>query len=180
MRNKNIFSILVAVLFCFSLFLHEDCIGATYSGSETTLPQELTGIDLTKTDPIAAALILAEGRLKQGLWQEAIQYVQFVISRDKQNNKAHGILGTIYALGGQKKMAEDELTFFKGKGEKGFYVDLIEAIVKAQEKKFKEAEHHLNLALQKEPGHPVAIYYSGSLRSLPKTIRERLKTPLKP
>jgi tetratricopeptide (TPR) repeat protein len=163
MSNKNIFSILFAVVFCFSLFLHEDCIGATYSGSQATLPEELSGMDLIKTDPTAAALILAEARLKQGLWQEAIQYAQFVISRDKQNNKAHGILGAIYALGGQKKPADSEITFLKGKGEKGFYVELIEAMLKAQEKKFKEAEQHLGLALQKEPGHPVAIYYSGSL-----------------
>jgi tetratricopeptide (TPR) repeat protein len=163
MSNKNIFSILLAAVFCFSLFLHEDCIGTTYSGSEATLPQELSGIDLTKTDPIAAALILAEGRLKQGLWQEAIQYAQFVISRDKQNHKAHGILGTIYALTGQKKMAEGELTLLKGVSDKDFYAELIKAMLKAQEGKFKEAEEHMGLALKKEPSHPVAIYYSGSL-----------------
>jgi len=163
MSNKSIFSILIVAVFCFSLFLHEICIGATYSGSQATLPEELSGMDLIKTDPTAAALILAEGRLKQGLWLEAIQYAQLVISRENQNSKAHGILGTIYALGGQKKMAESELTFLKGKNEKGFYVELIEAMLKAQEKKFKEAEQHLGLALQKEPGHPVAIYYSGSL-----------------
>jgi len=161
--NKKIFSILFAVVFCFSLFLYEICIGATYSGSQATLPEDLSGIDRTHMDPTAAALTLAESRLKQGYWQEAIQYAQFVISRENQNIKAHGILGTIYALGGQKKMTENELTFLKGKGEKGFYVELIEAMLKAQEKKFKEAEQHLSLALQKEPGHPVAIYYSGSL-----------------
>jgi tetratricopeptide (TPR) repeat protein len=163
MSNKSIFLILLAMGFCFSLFLHEVCNATTYSGSDATLPQELSGTDLIKTDPIAAALILAEARLKQGLWREAIQNAQFIISRDKQNHKAHGILGTIYALGGQKKMAESELAFLKGKGEKGFYVELIEAMLKAQEKKFKEAGQHLGLALQKEPGHPVAIYYSGSL-----------------
>lgn len=163
MSNKSIFSILIVAVFCFSLFFHEICIGVPYSGSQATLPEDLSGIDLTKTEPTAAAVILAETRLKKGLWQEAIQYAQFVISRDKQNYKAHGILGTIYALTGQKKMAEDELTFLKGKGEKGFYVELIEAILKAQEKKFKEAEQHLGLALQKEPSHPIVVYYSGSL-----------------
>ena len=163
MSNKNIFSILLAAVFCFFLFLHEDCIGVTYSGSEATLPQELSGMDLTKTDPTAAGLILAEGRLKQGLWQEAIQYAQFVISRDKQNHKAHGILGTTYALTGQKKMAEDELALLKGVSDKDFYAELIKAMLKAQEGKFKEAEENLGLALKKDPFHPIAIYYSGSL-----------------
>lgn len=163
MPNRKIFSILFAIGFCFSLFLPEICKGVSYSGSQITLPEELTGVDLGQIDPTTTTLILAESRLKQGLWQEAIQYAQFIISRENQNSKAHGILGTIYALGGQKKMAEGELTFLKGKGEKGFYVELIEAMLKAQEKKFKEAEQHLGLALQKEPGHPVGIYYSGSL-----------------
>jgi len=163
MPNRKISSILFAMGFCFPIFVHEICLGTTYSGSQISVPEELTGVDLGQMDPTTTTLILAEARLKQGLWQEAIQYAQFVISRDKQNNKAHGILGAIYALGGQKKMADSELTFLKGKGEKSFYVELIEAMLKAQEKKFKEAEQHLGLALQKEPGHPVAIYYSGSL-----------------
>jgi len=163
MSDKNIFSILLAAVFCFCLFLHEDCIGLTYSGSEANLPQELSGIDLTKTDPIAAALILAEGRLRQGLWQESIQYAQFVISKDRQNHKAHGILGTIYALMGQKKMAESELALLEGVSDKGFYSELIKAMLKAQEGKFQEAEEHMGLTLKMEPSHPIAIYYSGSL-----------------
>ncbi len=163
MSNKKIFSILFAMGFCFSLFLPKICKGVPYSGSETTLSQELPEIDLMQRDPILAALTLAETRLKGGLWQEAIQYAGYVISRDKQNNKAHSILGTIYALGGQKKMAEEELAFLKKSGEKGFYVELINAILKAQEKKFKEAEQYLASALKKDPSHPVALYYSGSL-----------------
>src|SRR5512136_3084407 len=104
MPNRKIFSILFAVGFCFPLFFNEICLGIPYPGSKNSLPEELTGMDLGQLDPTATTLILAEARLKQGLWQEAIQYTQFVISRENQNSKAHGILGTIYALEGQKKL----------------------------------------------------------------------------
>lgn len=163
MPNRKIFLFLLAVGFCFCLFLNEVCFGVTYSGSQATLPEDLSRKDFIQADPTSAALTLAEARLKKGLWQEAIQYAQFVISRDKQNNKAHGILGTIYALTGQKKMAENELALLKGVSDKDFYAELIKAILKAQEGKFKESEEHMGLVLKKEPSHPVAIYYSGSL-----------------
>jgi superkiller protein 3 len=51
----------------------------------------------------------------------------------------------------------------KGVSDKDFYAELIRAMLKAQEGKFKEAEENLGLALKKEPFHPIAIYYSGSL-----------------
>jgi tetratricopeptide (TPR) repeat protein len=165
--NGKIFAILIAIGFCFPLFVDGlswgTSLDTTYPGSEMSEPEELTGTDLGQMDPTTANLNLAEARLKQGLWREAVQYAQLVISRDKKNSKAQGILGTIYALGGQKKLAESQLTFLKETGENSFYGELIEAILEAQEKKFKEAEKHLGSALQKEPDHPVALYYSGSL-----------------
>jgi tetratricopeptide (TPR) repeat protein len=163
MPNRKILPILFAMGFCFPLLLHEVCIGTTYTGSQITLPEELAGVDLGKIDPTNANLILAEARLKQGLWREAIQYAQLVLSKEKQNNKAHAILGTIYALGGQRKMAESELALLKEVGDKDFYTELIIAILKAQEGKFRDAEENLGLALKRDPQHPVAVYYSGSL-----------------
>ena len=55
------------------------------------------------------------------------------------------------------------LTFLKSKNESGFYPELIAAVLNGQEKKFQEAHDPLALALQKDPDHPVALYYSGSL-----------------
>jgi len=165
MLNKKLFLTLfvVGISFYFCVFHGGIATGAIMSESQAPFSDEPGKIDFTQTDPTTAGLNLAETRLKQGLMQEAIQYAQFVILRDKQNHKAHGILGTIYALTGQKKMAEGELALLKGVNDKDFYAELIKAMLKAQEGKFKEAEKHMGLALKKEPSHPVAIYYSGSL-----------------
>ena len=166
MPKWKIFPILFAIG-CGLPFFHGICIGSALNESDSAPEISLTAdpgwTQSGKTDPTGAALLLAETRLKQGLWQDAAQFAQLVISRDSQNSKAHGILGTIYALGGQKKIAEGELALLNEKGEKSFYGEIIETIFKAQAKEFREAEQHLGLALQKEPEHPVALYYSGSM-----------------
>jgi len=175
-------------LFCFSLFiaffclifffpLCRPCLAVsvdTDSLESLDTPFEALG-ELDRLQSMADLLALAEARLKQGRWQEAAVYAKGLLSMEPENTKAHAILGTIYALTGQKEAAQKELALLKKAEYKGFSLELIEAILTAQEGKFKEAEKYLRLALQKQPGHPVALYYSGSLHLAQEKLTEAEK-----
>jgi|GEM_PF-2067741 len=114
-------------------------------------------------DVLAANLSLAEYSLKQGAWPETARYAHAVLAKEKDNSKAHAILGLIAALGGQRQQAEEHLVFLQGKKETGVYPELIAAVLNGQQKNYVKAQEQLNAALKKEPEHPVALYYSGSL-----------------
>lgn len=117
----------------------------------------------SNSDTIDANLSVAEYNLKQGLWQKATIHTQRVLEKDKANSKAHGILGLIAALGGQHQVAEQQLTYFKGKKAADFYPEMITAILNGQKKNFSKASEHLAAALEKDSNHPIALYYKGSL-----------------
>ena len=108
-------------------------------------------------------MYLAEHRLKQGAWQEAAQQAEQVLAKDKENSKAHAILGLIAALGGQQGAAEKEVALLQGKTATGLYPELITAVINGQKQHYQEAQAQLAAVLQKEPDHPIALYYSGSL-----------------
>jgi len=115
------------------------------------------------SDPKSTVLKLAETKFEQGLWEEAGSYAAQLIYMEPGNSKAHGILGTFYAINASKKMAQKELAFLKKAGDQSLFSDLINAILIAQTGEFILSEKHISSALEKEPNHPVAIYYAGSV-----------------
>ncbi|HEU18602.1 MAG TPA: tetratricopeptide repeat protein [Deltaproteobacteria bacterium] len=125
--------------------------------------EDIVSSHMLRKDPKASLLVLAEVRLKQGLWQDAAGYASALISMDTKNMKAHGVLGVVCALAGDRDRAYNEMKLLKDAGEQGVYPDLIQAIMTAHDGKFGEAEGFLTDALKKDPGHPVAVYYSGNL-----------------
>lgn len=118
---------------------------------------------VNQPDIIGATLSRAEYNLKRGDWQEAAQQAQFVVSKDKENVKAHAILGLIAALGGQQEQAERTLALLHSHKASGLYPALIAAVLDGQKKQFQQARSHLATALQQEPDHPIALYVAGSL-----------------
>lgn len=148
-----------------------------------TVPKDPLAIGLEQQQPsrleaVNSALHLAEYRLKQGAWQGAAQQAELVLVKDKENIKAHAILGVIAALGGQQESAEKELAFVTGKPAAGLYPDLIAAVLNGQKKNYQEAQAQLAMVLQKEPDHPLALYYSGSLDLAQGRLEQAEKTLL--
>jgi tetratricopeptide (TPR) repeat protein len=149
------------------ILMSSPCLAARMD-SGSSKPGDLTDETLPelyelRTDPKAAILNLAELRFEKGQWREAIGYARRVLSMDPGNVKAHGILGSIHALTAQKEQAEMELAFLEKAKKKGFYPELIKAMLKAQADEYGKAETHLAVALKDNPRHPLAVYYSGSL-----------------
>ena len=89
--------------------------------------------NLLQTDPITSLRNLAEARFQQGLWQDAAEYAKNLMNREPQDLSAHGILGSVYALTGQRDLASKEMTFLKDAKDSGFYLNLMKAVLSAQE-----------------------------------------------
>lgn len=153
------FGVLVSALFC------SPCLGTTMQRETTTLPAWFDAASaMSQPDPKINLLILAESEFKQGSWQEAGQYAETVLVLDRENRRAHGIRGAIFALTGQKELARKELSFLQKVKEQEFYLDFITAVIQAQDGNLTEAQMNLDKAMQKDPDHPVATYYAGSLK----------------
>lgn len=147
------------------------CPALTYglsTNDQLSDPQSVSSIDMDKTtsgqpDVVGTNLSRAEYNLKLGAWQEAAQHAQFVLTKEKDNVKAHAVLGLIAALGGQQEQAEQALVFLQSNHATDLYPELIAAVLYGQKNNFIDAQKHLAVALHQEPEHPVALYYSGSL-----------------
>ncbi len=139
---------------------------ATAVGTDNAFHELLRALPQDKAaapDPTASLLSIADTRFRQGLWQEASASIAQLLARDPHNLAGHGMLGTIWALTGSRAEAEKELAIIEKSETKGFYAELIRSVIAAQERRYDLAENHLNTALKKDPTHPIAIYYLGSL-----------------
>lgn len=112
---------------------------------------------------ISEILLLADTAFHKGQWQSAARYAMVVHTLDQASVKARGILGTIYAISGVKKQAEQLLDKTAREGDGKFYNSLISAILTAQSGDMEKAEELVSSALNQIPGHPVALYYRGSI-----------------
>lgn len=179
-KEKHLSGCLILSVFLISVVLSLFCqpchavpVDTRSMESLMKAPEDLVSSDMLRADPKASLLVLAEVRLKQGLWQDAAGYASSLISMDPKNLKGHGILGVVTALAGDR--AHKELASLEDAGDHGLYPDLIKAIVTARDGKFGEAVGHIKAALEKDPGHPVAIYYGGSLSLMQGRIDEAEK-----
>ena len=165
MPEKKTRFVLFLLILLFSLSRPVPAVQIVETNIKSSAPsyEELSEMYLRQEDPKKAILALAEARFSQGAFREALGYARRLVSMEPGNIQAHGILGTIYAFSGQKEQARKELEFLEKEKQKGFYADLAEAMLHAQEGRFKEAEARLESALKQEPGHPVALSYRGSL-----------------
>ncbi len=86
---------------------------ATALDTDTAKPflstEALTSPDKLQSDPKAEVLNLAEARFKQGQWEEAGRYARQLLAMEPGNAKAQGILGTVYAITGNKEAAQKVL-----------------------------------------------------------------------
>jgi len=128
-----------------------------------------------RDDPKAALFRMAETRFKQGLWDEATQYAEAVLSKEQNHSGAHGIIGAIQALRGNVEVAKNELLFLDKIKASSYYADLIRAIILAQEGKYGQADNYIKTALEKEISHPVVLYYDGSLNLARQRLEEAIK-----
>lgn len=135
----------------------------TGAGSDMMSIEEMVTLDMLYADPDRSVLTLVEVRFKQGKWEEAAFRARDVLFKNKDNVKAHGVLATIYALTAQKDMAEKERAFLSRQGDGAFFLYLTDAMFRAQEGEFQKAQDQLEAALKESPGHPVAVYYRGSV-----------------
>ena len=166
--RKNRIHIIILLGFLFTgllVFCSQPCFAVRVddaSGGPTIpLPEELLSMEKLQAEPGKVILALAEARLKQGLWLDALSYARGLLSLEPGNMEAHGILGTIYAFTGRKSLAQKELGILKKDKTPGFFPELIMAMLAAQEMKYEEAGKHLYDALKVRPKHPLVISKPG-------------------
>ncbi|SDU37105.1 tetratricopeptide repeat protein [Desulfobacula phenolica] len=160
-RKKTFFILIVLI------FYSVPCSGVQIVNDSIVQPDSFSTDDFSTLEPYidsnTLAITIAVERLRQGRLKQAFEYAQATLSQNPENISGHGIAGVVLALKGQKEQARKKLKFFKNHKQEIFFPELINAIINAQEGNLKKAEKHLAASLKKQPEHPVALYYKGSL-----------------
>ena len=156
------------VFFLLSLvfFVLSPCFGSPMDEISPVKPEAMSLKDFSfsvQPDYETLSAQTAEKKLAQGQFRQALAFAEKAIFKQPEDPAGYGVAGVVLAFTGQKESAKARMDFLKDHPGDGFYLNLIQAILNAQDGKIHAAEQSLSICLKPRPDHPFTNYYKGSL-----------------